>query len=114
MFSPPLKKSIVFLKYALKMDLVKGAWFDLYVNDMSYLENFRLAVKDVNSAEKNIIGSVGSTVAVTAIAAYLTGGIGAGSAAAGGSAAIVAAFTDLDNACDNADYYFGRVEFAPY
>jgi len=25
-----LKKSIVFLKYALKMDLVKGAWFDLY------------------------------------------------------------------------------------
>ena len=82
MFSPPLKKSIVFLKYALKMDLVKGAWFDLY--------------------------------AVTAIAAYLTGGIGAGSAAAGGSAAIVAAFTDLDNACDNADYYFGRVEFAPY
>ena len=96
------------------------AWsegFDLYestVNDMSYLENFRLAVKDVNSAEKNIIGSVGSTVAVTAIAAYLTGGIGAGSAAAGGSAAIVAAFTDLDNACDNADYYFGRVEFAPY
>ena len=30
MFSPPLKKSIVFLKYALKMDLVKGAWFDFY------------------------------------------------------------------------------------
>lgn len=30
MFSPPLKKSIVFLKYALKMDLVKGEWFDLY------------------------------------------------------------------------------------
>jgi len=26
-----LKKSIVFLKYALKMDLVKGAWFDLYL-----------------------------------------------------------------------------------
>ena len=25
------KKSIVFLKYALKMDLVKGEWFDLYV-----------------------------------------------------------------------------------
>lgn len=88
--------------------------YESTVNDMSYLENFRLAVKDVNSAEKNIIGSVGSTVAVTAIAAYLTGGIGAGSAAAGGSAAIVAAFTDLDNACDNADYYFGRVEFAPY
>ena len=31
MFSPPLKKSIVFLKYALKMDLVKGEWFDLYI-----------------------------------------------------------------------------------
>ena len=88
--------------------------YESTVNDMSYLENFRLAVKDVNSAEKNIIGSVSSTVAVTAIAAYLTGGIGTGSAAAGGSAAIVAAFTDLDNACDNADYYFGRVEFAPY
>jgi len=25
-----LKKSIVFLKYALKMNLVKGEWFDLY------------------------------------------------------------------------------------
>lgn len=31
MFSPTLKKSIVFLKYALKMDLVKGEWFNLYV-----------------------------------------------------------------------------------
>lgn len=30
MFSPPLKKSIVFLKYALKMDLAKGEWFNLY------------------------------------------------------------------------------------
>ena len=70
--------------------------------------------KSVLRMNENIIGSVSSTVAVTAIAAYLTGGIGAGSAAAGGSAAIVAAFTDLDNACDNADYYFGRVEFAPY
>jgi len=26
-----LKKSIGFLKYALKMVLVKGEWFDLYV-----------------------------------------------------------------------------------
>ena len=33
MFSPPLKKSIVFLKYALKMDLVKGEWFDLYAEE---------------------------------------------------------------------------------
>ena len=24
------KKSIAFLKYALKIDLVKGEWFDLY------------------------------------------------------------------------------------
>ena len=41
MFSPPLKKSIVFLKYALKMDLVKGAWFDFYEytgkNDIIFL-----------------------------------------------------------------------------
>jgi len=37
-FSPPLKKSIVFLKYALKMDLVKGAWFDLYVNNITKKE----------------------------------------------------------------------------
>ena len=36
MFSPPLKKSIVFLKYALKMDLVKGAWFDLYYNKIKH------------------------------------------------------------------------------
>ena len=35
MFSPPLKKSIVFLKYALKMDLVKGEWFDLYASGRS-------------------------------------------------------------------------------
>ena len=39
MFSPPLKKSIVFLKYALKMDLVKGAWFDLYDSVEYYFES---------------------------------------------------------------------------
>jgi len=33
-----LKKSIVFLKYALKMDLVKGEWFDLYVVLKNLLE----------------------------------------------------------------------------
>ena len=37
MFSPPLKKSIVFLKYALKMDLVKGEWFDLYAISWDYV-----------------------------------------------------------------------------
>lgn len=47
MFSPPLKKSIVFLKYALKMDLVKGAWFDLYVrfDDFLCMDAFRMGIK---------------------------------------------------------------------
>ena len=39
MFSPPLKKSIVFLKYALKMDLVKGEWFDLYADSAERIDN---------------------------------------------------------------------------
>jgi len=40
-FSPPLKKSIVFLKYALKMDLVKGEWFDLYGQKMTAIKNYK-------------------------------------------------------------------------
>ena len=32
-------KSIVFLKYALKMDLVKGEWFDLYSNPLFKLND---------------------------------------------------------------------------
>lgn len=88
--------------------------YESTVNSMSYLESFREAVEDVNSSELDIIGTVGSTIAVTAFAAYLTGGIGAGSAAAGGSAAVIAAFTDLNAACRNADYYFNRVSFRPY
>ena len=50
MFSPPLKKSIVFLKYALKMDLVKGAWFDLYENKSKELQFslFKRTVIDKN------------------------------------------------------------------
>lgn len=44
MFSPPLKKSIVFLKYALKMDLVKGAWFDLYVRYSEGAEMYHMSV----------------------------------------------------------------------
>lgn len=88
--------------------------YESTVNNMSYLENFRNAVEDINATEFNIIGAVGSTVAVTAIAAYLTGGIGAGSAAAGGSAAIIAEFTSLNTACRNADYYFNRISFRPY
>ena len=43
MFSPPLKKSIVFLKYALKMDLVKGEWFDLYFERMYQCDQSRSA-----------------------------------------------------------------------
>ena len=52
MFSPPLKKSIVFLKYALKMDLVKGAWFDLYeMMKLSYEKLNALLVKEADVNE---------------------------------------------------------------
>ena len=43
MFSPPLKKSIVFLKYALKMDLVKGEWFDLYLLKQANTDSSKMA-----------------------------------------------------------------------
>ena len=39
-FSPSLKKSIGFLKYALKMVLVKGEWFDLYRRPTEQLRSF--------------------------------------------------------------------------
>lgn len=48
MFSPPLKKSIVFLKYALKMDLVKGEWFDLYVLDEN---DVALGIEDIDTSD---------------------------------------------------------------
>ena len=44
MFSPPLKKSIVFLKYALKMDLVKGAWFDFYLKKLLKINLIALTI----------------------------------------------------------------------
>ena len=47
-FSPPLKKSIVFLKYALKMDLVKGEWFDLYaLPKHDYLKSKRKIIRRI-------------------------------------------------------------------
>ena len=53
MFSPPLKKSIVFLKYALKMDLVKGEWFDLYHqnNDRAVMQAYSFSVKDMTESQ---------------------------------------------------------------
>jgi len=44
-----LKKSIVFLKYALKMDLVKGAWFDLYKRAVSVSDYKHLIFWDSHS-----------------------------------------------------------------
>lgn len=78
-------------------------------SNISNLESFRGYVEDVNEAEYLIIGAVGGTVAVTAITAFLTGGTAAGIAAAGGGTAIAAAFTNLNKACNNADYYFRRI-----
>lgn len=77
-------------------------------SNISPLENFRNAVEDVNAAEFSLIASVGSTVALTAIAAFLTGGVAAGVAAAGGSASAVAAFASLNSAINSADYYYAR------
>lgn len=53
MFSPPLKKSIVFLKYALKMDLVKGAWFDLYEDLATALEVSRQTIGSLENGRYN-------------------------------------------------------------
>lgn len=78
-------------------------------SNSSYLESFRSAVEDVNSAEFTLIGAVGATVAATAITAFLSGGLAAGIAAAGGSAGATAAFASLNSATNNADYYFARI-----
>ena len=78
-------------------------------SNISDLESFRGAVEDVNSAEYEIMINVGTTAAITAITAYLTGGLAAGLAAAGGSAAVATAFTDLNSACNTADYYFNKL-----
>ena len=78
-------------------------------SNISNLESFRSAVEDVNSAEYEIIINIGTTAAITAITAYLTGGLAAGLAAAGGSAAVATAFTDLNSACNTADYYFNKL-----
>lgn len=78
-------------------------------SNSSYLESFRSAVEDVNSAEFTLIGAVGATVAATAITAFLSGGLAAGIAAAGGSAGATAAFASLNSAINSADYYFARV-----
>lgn len=78
-------------------------------SNISNLESFRSAVEDVNSAEFDIIGSVGATAAATALTAFLSGGLAAGIAAAGGSAAVVSAFGSLNSACNSADYYFNKL-----
>lgn len=75
-------------------------------SNASTLDNFRSAVEDVNAAEFTLIGAVGAGVAVTAITAFMSGGLAAGIAAAGGSAAAVAAFASLNSAINSADYYF--------
>ena len=55
-----MKKSIVFLKYALKIDLVKGEWFDLYNISMSINKNEFVCITGESGAGKttllNIIG----------------------------------------------------------
>jgi len=66
-------------------------------------------VEDVNTAEFQIIISIGGAAAAVAIAAFLSGGPAAGVAAAGGGTAIVTAFSNLDNCCKKALLAFNRI-----
>ncbi len=74
-------------------------------SNRSNLRTFADHVEEVNEAEFVIIGTVGSTAAETAIAAFLTGG----TAAAGGRSAIVAAFANLNSACNKADLAYSYI-----
>ncbi|MFV0503940.1 MAG: geobacillin-26 family protein [Lachnospirales bacterium] len=75
------------------------------------LEDFRSYVDDVNAVEFALISSVGGGIAVTIIAAVATSGLAAGLAAADGTAATSASIGVLNNAINNADYYYGKVFF---
>lgn len=78
-------------------------------SNRSDLRTFADHVEEVNEAEFVIIGAVGGTAAATAIAAFLTGGTAAGVAAAGGGSAIVAAFANLNSACNKADLAYSYI-----
>lgn len=78
-------------------------------DNRSTLESFRTAVEDVNSAEFDIIFCAGITVGVTVIAGVVSGGVAGGVAAAGGLTSVAVAISDLNQAINDADYYYARV-----
>ena len=81
------------------------------VNRHSDLMSFRSAVDRVNSAEWALIGVIGGTSIVTVVAALLTAGTGAAIAATGGVAGAATAIAVLNNAINDADFYFSRIFF---
>lgn len=72
------------------------------------LNNFREAVNNVNTAEFQLGGVVGSGLLIGVIAAFLSGGTAAGIAAAGGVAGAGVALGNLDSAISNADYWYSQ------
>lgn len=84
-------------------------YIDETSSNSSKLYAYADKVEDVNEAEFVIIGAVGGTVALTAIAAFVSGGTAAGAAAAGGGSAIVAAFANLNSCCNKALLAFNSI-----
>ena len=84
-----------------------------YENDsnIDYLEKFRDAVEEVNSAEYTLMGVVGGSVIVSVVTALLSSGTAAAIAVAGGVAGSTTAIANLNKHINNADYYFSKVKF---
>ena len=74
------------------------------------LRSFRSAVERVNSGEFAVIAAVGVGGSVTILTALLTGGLGAGLAAAGSGTAISAAVIATNSACNDADFYYNEAK----
>jgi len=76
----------------------------------SYLERFRDNVQNINSAEADVIISVGTTVAVAAFAAFVSGGLAAAVAAIPTGSSAVKAFIALDGYSQDAEYNFSKIK----
>lgn len=73
------------------------------------LEKFRDAVERLNNAEFAVISAVGFSAATTILTAFLTGGLGAGLAAAGTGTTVAGTLYLVNSAVSDADYYFNRL-----
>lgn len=69
------------------------------------LDDFRIAVNAVDRTEKQIFAVAG----VASVLTFLTAGLSAGIAAAGGGGFVAGLFVTLDGHIDDADYYYRNV-----